>query len=40
VYNSAWTNQPVTVTINAADSDSGLEGIYINGSLASSTSPM
>ena len=38
-YNSAWTNQPVNVRINAADSDSGLEGIYLNGQMVSATSP-
>ncbi len=38
-YNSAWTNQPVNVRINAADSDSGLEGIYLNGEKVASTSP-
>ena len=30
-YNKDWTNQNVTVTITAADSDAGLEGIYVNG---------
>jgi len=38
-YNSGWTNQPVTVRINAADSDSGLEGIYLNEIKVSDTSP-
>ncbi len=36
-YNHNWTNQPVTVTIDAADSDSGVEGIYKNGVKVSST---
>jgi len=38
-YNPAWTNQPVAVRINAADSDSGLKGIYLNGQEVSTTSP-
>jgi VCBS repeat-containing protein len=28
---SGWTNSEVTVSLNAADSDSGIEGIYSNG---------
>ena len=39
-YNQNWTNDPVTVTITASDSDSGLEGIYKNGVKVSSTSPL
>ncbi len=38
-YEDSWTNQPVDVRINAADSDSGLAGIYLNGVLKSTTSP-
>ncbi len=38
-YNQNWTNQDVTVTINAADSDAGLEGIYSNNVRVSQTSP-
>ena len=38
-YNKNWTNQDVTVTINAADSDAGLEGIYVNDTRVSGTSP-
>ena len=38
-YNHNWTNQPLSVTITASDSDSGLEGIYKNGVKVSSTSP-
>jgi len=38
-YNHNWTNQDVTVTINAADSDAGLEGIYVNDTRVSGTSP-
>ena len=38
-YNSNWTNQDVTVTINASDSDAGLEGIYLNDVRMSETSP-
>ena len=29
--NEDWTNQDITITVNASDSDSGLEGIYIGG---------
>ena len=38
-YNQNWTNQDVTVTITAADSDAGLEGIYVNDVPMSLTSP-
>ena len=38
-YNRNWTNADVTVTISASDSDAGLEGIYYNDSLVSTTSP-
>ena len=38
-YNQDWTNQDVTVTINAADSDAGLEGIYVNDVRMTGTSP-
>ena len=38
-YSQDWTNQDVSVTINASDSDAGLEGIYMNGLLVSETSP-
>lgn len=38
-YNHSWTNDPLTVTITASDSDSGLEGIYKNGVKVSATSP-
>ncbi len=38
-YNQNWTNQDVTVTINAADSDAGLEGIYVNDARVAETSP-
>ena len=38
-YNKNWTNQDVTVTINAADSDAGLEGIYVNDTRVKGTSP-
>ncbi|MEL7569227.1 MAG: tandem-95 repeat protein [Eubacteriaceae bacterium] len=38
-YNTSWTNGSVTLTVTAADSDSGLEGIYKDGTKVSSTSP-
>ena len=38
-FTDEWTNQNVTVTVTAADGDSGLEGIYVNGEKKSSTSP-
>ncbi len=38
-YNTDWTNGNVTVTVTAADEDSGLEGIYVNGTKVSDTSP-
>ncbi len=38
-YDSSWTNGSVTVTISAADSDSGLEGIYFNDAKVTTTSP-
>ena len=38
-YNSAWTNEDVSVTVTASDGDSGLEGIYLDGQKVSSTSP-
>jgi len=38
-YNTSWTNGSVTITVTAADSDSGLEGIYKDGTKVSSTSP-
>ncbi|NMC56413.1 MAG: hypothetical protein GYA50_04240, partial [Eubacteriaceae bacterium] len=38
-YDTSWTKNSVTVTVNAADSDSGLEGIYKDGTKVSSTSP-
>ena len=38
-YNASWTNQNVVVTISAADSDAGLEGIYVNDGRVSETSP-
>ena len=38
-YDSSWTNEPVTVTISAADGDSGLEGIYYNDAKIVATSP-
>ena len=38
-YNTDWTNGNVTVTVTAADGDSGLEGIYVNGTKVSTTSP-
>ena len=38
-YIKDWTNQNVTVTITAADSDAGLEGIYVNDGKVSETSP-
>ena len=38
-YSTAWTNQPITVTVSAADSDSGLEGIYVNDIKVKTTSP-
>ncbi len=31
-YNTAWTNQDITVTLTATDSASGIEGIYDSGS--------
>ena len=37
--NEEWTNQDITVTINASDSDSGLEGIYVNDERKTQTSP-
>ncbi|MEA5047425.1 MAG: Ig-like domain-containing protein, partial [Eubacteriales bacterium] len=39
VYDPDWTNQPVAISINAADSDSGLEGIYLNGEWVTRTPP-
>ena len=38
-YNTDWTSGNVTVTVTAADGDSGLEGIYVNGTKVSTTSP-
>ena len=38
-FNSNWTNQDVTITITAEDSDAGLEGIYLNDTRVSETSP-
>ena len=38
-YNSDWTNQDVEVSVSAADGDSGLEGIYVNGENKGATSP-
>jgi len=38
-YDSSWTNSPVTVTISAADTDSGLEGIYLDDAKEAATSP-
>ena len=38
-YSEDWTNQSITVTISASDSDSGLEGIYKDGVKVSATSP-
>ena len=38
-YNTSWTNQDITVTITAADGDSGLEGIYFNDERVTQTSP-
>ncbi|HML68752.1 MAG TPA: Ig-like domain-containing protein [Clostridia bacterium] len=38
-YYKDWTNQNVTVTITAADSDAGLEAIYVNDGRVSETSP-
>ena len=38
-YDTSWTNSSVTVTISAADSDSGLEGIYKDDVRVSTTSP-
>ena len=38
-YDTSWTNSSVTVTVSAADSDSGLEGIYVDDTLVSTTSP-
>ncbi|MEN6418077.1 MAG: Ig-like domain-containing protein, partial [Clostridiaceae bacterium] len=38
-YNTDWTSGNVTVTVTAADGDAGLEGIYVNGTKVSTTSP-
>ena len=38
-FNRNWTNSDVSVTITAADSDAGLEGIYLNDVRVSATSP-
>jgi len=38
-YNANWTNQDVTLTVTAADSDAGLAGIYFNDAFVSETSP-
>jgi len=38
-YNGDWTNQDVVVSVTAADSDSGLEGIYVDDVKQSSVSP-
>ena len=38
-YNTDWTSGNVTVTVSATDGDSGLEGIYVNGTKVTSTSP-
>lgn len=38
-YNGDWTNQDVVVSVTAADSDSGLEGIYVDGVKQSTVSP-
>ncbi len=38
-YNKDWVNTDITVTIEAADSDAGLEGIYLNDERVSQTSP-
>ena len=38
-YDTDWTNGTLTVTVTAADADSGLAGIYKDGGLVSETSP-
>lgn len=38
-YNSDWTNQDVVVNVTAADTDSGLESIYVDGVKQSGVSP-
>ncbi|NLI52783.1 MAG: tandem-95 repeat protein, partial [Clostridiales bacterium] len=38
-YNQNWTKENITVTISAADGDSGLEGIYFNDEKVAQTSP-
>ncbi|MDD5016736.1 MAG: Ig-like domain-containing protein, partial [Eubacteriales bacterium] len=38
-YNTSWTNGSITVTVSAADGDSGLEGIYINEAFVTAGSP-
>ena len=38
-YNSSWTNGSIVVAVSAADSDSGLGGIYIDDAFVTATSP-
>ncbi len=38
-YDNSWTNGEVLITVSASDSDSGLEGIYIDDQFVTAVSP-
>ena len=38
-YDNSWTNDEVSITVSASDSDSGLEGIYIDDQFVTAVSP-